>query len=426
MQDGPSASIDTTDPAAAPAAPALASTASPAATQVAPSAPGGAVAPPPRHASPLARLAFGAYVVLVIYASLTPWSGWRDVGVGAFAYLSAAWPERITRFDVVVNVLGYVPLGLLAVLALYPRPRGPAAIALAVGTAVVLSGSIEALQTFLPRRVSSLLDFVTNIAGALAGAALGAWRAQSLIDRGRLLSLRYAWFASDAAVPLMLLALWPLAQLPAVSMLFTMGPLDATLLEWAQQHGFAWLPSRNQWKPEDFILAEAVVATAGVLAAGLTAASVMQPRAPRARLVLGVIGVALAAKVLAYGMRFGGEHALAWLTPGAVGGLLTGTLATVAAAWGPPRAAARLALLATLASLAVVSVVPENPYFAHWQSAWRTGRLAHFNAVGEWIALAWPFAVAAWLIVFDATYSPRRRAAAPGADARARRTDRPG
>lgn len=367
---------------------------------------------PPRRTSPLARLAFLAYVVLLIYASLTPWSGWRDVGVGAFAYLSAPWPERVTRFDIVVNVLGYLPFGLFAVLALYPRPRGAAAIAIAVGAAIVLSGAIEALQTFLPRRVSSKVDLVTNVAGALAGAALGAWRARSLIDRGRLLTLRYAWFAPEAAIPLVLLALWPLAQLPAVSMLFAMGPPDATLLEWAQQQGLAWLPSRNAWRPEDFILAEAVVTTAGVLAGGLTAASVMQPRAPRARLVLAVIGAALAAKMLAYGMRFGGEHTLAWLTPGAVGGLVTGTLATVAAAWGPPRVAARLALVATLALLAVVSVVPENPYFAHWQSAWRTGRLAHFNALGEWIALAWPFAAVAWLVAFDLAYGPRRRAAA--------------
>ena len=63
-----------------------------------------------RRSSPVARLACLAYVVLIIYASFTPWSGWRDLGVGAFAYLSARWPERVVRFDAIVNVLGYMIL----------------------------------------------------------------------------------------------------------------------------------------------------------------------------------------------------------------------------------------------------------------------------------------------------------------------------
>jgi VanZ family protein len=371
------------------------------------------VAPTPlRRASPLARLACWVYFGIVIYASLTPWSGWRDLGVGAFAYLTAPWPERVTRFDIIVNVLGYFPLGMLVVLALYPQPRGATAVALALLAALLLSGSVEALQTFLPRRVSSKVDLVSNLSGALLGAAFGAWRAQALIDRGRLLELRYAWFIRDASIPLTLLALWPIAQLPAVAMLFTMGPADASLLDWAHQHGLTWLPARGAWTPPEFIVAEAVVTTTAVLAVGLTAATAMQPRAPRARLVLALIGVALLAKMLAYGMRFGGEHVLAWFTPGAVGGLVIGGLAAVVASWGPPRAVARLAVLATLGLIAAVCLIPENPYFAHWQSQWRTGRLAHFNALGEWVAFAWPFATMSWLVSLEFSRRPRRRDAA--------------
>ncbi len=370
-------------------------------------------AAPLRRASPLARFACFAYLVLVIYASLTPWSGWRDVGVGAFAYLTAPWPERVTRFDFIVNVLGYFPFGMLVVLALYPQPRGPAAVLLALAAAVLLSGSVEALQTFLPRRVSSKVDLVSNVSGALLGAAFGAWRARTLIDRGRLLELRYAWFMRNASVPLTLLALWPITQIPAISMLFTMGPAEGSLLDLAYQRGITWLPARNAWTPAEFIVAEAVVTTCAVLAVGLTAAAIMQPRAPRARLVLTLIGIALAAKMLAYGMRFGGENFLAWMTPGAFGGLLVGSLAAVVASWGPPRAVARLALLATVALTVVVGLIPENPYFAHWQSQWRTGRLAHFNALGEWVAFGWPFVSIAWLIYFEFS----RRSAGRGAAA---------
>ena len=360
-----------------------------------------------RRASLLARVACLAYTVIVIYASFTPWVGWRDLGVGAFAYLTAPWPTRLTRFDVIINVLGYLPFGLLVVLAVYPRRRGLSAILIATLAGTLLSGSVEAIQTFLPRRVSSNVDLVTNICGAVIGAVIGAWRAESLIDRGRLLQLRYAWFVRDSAIALVLLGLWPLTQLHAVAMLFAMGPSDASLLDWAYEQGITWLPARNTWTPAEFILAEAVVTTAAVLAVGLTAAAAMQPRAPRARLVVAVIAAALFAKTLAYGVRFGGDLSLAWLTPGGIGGLVIGLLAAVVACWGPQRAVARLALLATVGLIVASGLIPENPYFAHWQAQWRTGRLAHFDAVGEWLAFAWPFAVLIWLISLEIARRPR-------------------
>jgi hypothetical protein len=312
------------------------------------------------------------------------------------------------RFDVVVNVLGYMPFGMLAVLALHPRRRGAVAIVIALATGTFLSGSVEALQTFHPRRVSSNVDLVANVCGTLLGAAFGAWRAESLIDRGRLLQLRFAWFDRDSAIPLLLVALWPIAQIHAVSMLFAMGPTDASMLDWAHERGLTWLPARGAWAPAEFVVAEAIVTTAAVLAVGLAAAAAMRPHAPRARILLVIIGAALFAKTLAYGVRFGGEHALAWLTPGAVGGLSLGMLAAIVASWGPPRAVARLALLATLALIVAVGLIPENPYFSSWQSHWRTGRLAHFNALGEWVAFAWPFAVLAWLLALEFARWPRR------------------
>jgi hypothetical protein len=134
----------------------------------------------------------------------------------------------------------------------------------------------------------------------------------------------------------------------------------------------------------------------------------MAPRAPRARLLLALIGAALFAKTLAYGVRFGGDHALAWLTPGAIGGLLIGLPAAIVASWGPRRAVARLAVLAMLGLIVAVGLIPENPYFANWQSQWRTGRLAHFNALGEWLAFAWPFAALLWLIQLEFARWTRR------------------
>jgi VanZ family protein len=343
--------------------------------------------------SPLARAALAAFALLVVYASLAPWSGWQDRGLDPLAFVTAPWPRYVTGFDLGVNVLAYAPLGALAVLALYPRLRGLAAVALASAAAALLSAGIEALQTFLPARVASNVDWLTNTAGAAAGALLAAPAAAGLIERGRLRRWRRAWF-TDAATPLLLLAaLWPLAQLHPTPMLFGLGWGDGAALGWARAQGLDFLPDRGAWQPADFRLAEAVVSTAGLLAAGLALASAMQPRAPRLRLLAALIAAALAVKAVGYGLRFGPEHLWAWLTPGAASGLALGGLALVAAASGRPAALAAAALLATAVLLASVAVVPDNPYFASWMAQWRSGRLAHFNAAAEWLASGWPFAL---------------------------------
>src|SRR4026208_1181929 len=76
--------------------------------------------------SPLARILFAVFAALTVYASLYPMEGWRGVGVSRLASLPAPWPRRIIYFDVVVNVLGYIPYGFLAAAALQPRVRGRA------------------------------------------------------------------------------------------------------------------------------------------------------------------------------------------------------------------------------------------------------------------------------------------------------------
>ena len=352
-----------------------------------------------RRASPLARALAIAYLLLTVYVSLSPWSGWRDIGVSAFAYLHAPVPRYITTFDIVINALGYAPLSALVVLALHPRVRGLQAVVLATSVGLLVSGSMEALQTYLPTRIASSLDLAANGAGALLGAVIAAPYASSLIDRGRLAQLRARWFRRDAAVPLTLAALWPIAQVHPGRMLFGNGGLTDLLPGILNALGWwpGWL-NADRFGPAEFILDEAVVTAAGLLAAGLSLAAIMQSFAPRIRLLLALAAAALGAKSLAFGVQFGAERVFAWITPGAVGGLVIGLLALLVAAAGRPRALARLALLATLVLLVLVNLTPENPYHAQWLQQWRPGRLVHAAAAAEWMAAAWPYALLAWLV----------------------------
>lgn len=358
-----------------------------------------------RRASPLARAALVVWAMLIVYASLAPWSGWRDLGVSPLAYLTAPLPRWITGFDLAVNLLAYLPLGALALLAQHPHRRGLPAVLMATLAGALLAGFIEAVQTYLPTRVPSILDLASNTLGAAAGALLATPFTAALIDRGRLAQLRARWLVRDAAPALLLIALWPLAQIHAGSMLFGNGRAYGTVSDLLDLAG-SKLPqlALARFGAAEFVLAEAVAVTAALLAVGLAFVSLMQREAPRAALLAALLAAALLAKSLAYGANFGPDHALAWLSPGALGGLLLGSLTLLAAAAGSPRAQRRVALLAVLVLLVVVNLVPPNPYHAAWLSGFRPGRLVHAGAVAEWLALAWPFALLLWLLLS----APRR------------------
>ena len=79
------------------------------------------------------------YALLLVYSGLAPWSGWRDLGLNPFAYLSAPIPAHVTNFDLAVNVLAYLPFGALLVLALHPAARGLTAVLIALLAGLLLA-----------------------------------------------------------------------------------------------------------------------------------------------------------------------------------------------------------------------------------------------------------------------------------------------
>jgi VanZ family protein len=122
------------------------------------------------------RLALLA-IALVIYGSLFPWNFdfTRASGQNPSEILLHSWPSQWNRYvlrDVAVNVVLYIPPGMLAALALRRRLGPWAAAACAALTGTALSASMEILQIYLPSRTCSLADLLTNALGACIGAAL--------------------------------------------------------------------------------------------------------------------------------------------------------------------------------------------------------------------------------------------------------------
>ena len=358
-----------------------------------------------RH-SPLARAGCAAYALLLLYSGLAPWRGWRDLGLNPFAYLVAPIPAHVTNFDLAVNVLAYMPLGALLVFALHPAKRGLTAVLIALSFGLLLAAVIEAAQSFLPTRIPSNLDLLTNTAGASLGALMAAPLASSLIDRGRLADWRLRWFERDASLVLLLVAAWPIAQIYPEPMLFGNGDIRDALGTLFTALGamlpiddavFAVTEFADSFEVAEFVLAEAFVVAAAILAVGLAFASTMRPHAPRVKLLLVLLLTALLSKTLANAIEFGPDRALAWLTPGAYGGVALGLLSLLAASAGPRIWSARFAMLALVALVVAVNLVPENPYYTDAISAWRQGKLLNFNALAQWLSLLWPYALACGL-----------------------------
>jgi VanZ family protein len=348
--------------------------------------------------SPLARILFTVFAVLVVYATLYPMEGWRDPGISPFAYLGAPWPRHITSFDVVGNVLGYIPYGFLAVAALQPRLQGIPAFLAATASALALTLILEALQSYLPARFSSNLDALCNLTGAALGAALAVRYAPKLLAEGPLGRMRQSEFLPGGGVDLglALMGLWLFIQLNPTTLLFGAGDLREFL---------GAREPRGQ-RPEFFITIEALTAAANLTAAGLLFSALAAPRAPVRTQLAALIAAALLVKTAAFAILMQAENVFSWLTPGAQIGLAIGIVVALLGVALPRVARLVLAPMLIMAATVLVNLAPPNPYLIASLKVWQQGHFLNFNGLTRLVAALWPF-VALGYLIYLASRRPR-------------------
>jgi len=355
--------------------------------------------------SPIVRAALLAWLLLIIYASWYPFTGWRDNGLPLLAFLNLVKQRYWTGFDVGVNIAGYVPFGMLLVLSMYPRIRGVWAVLLAALAGILTTGTMEAVQNFLPTRVPSNLDFITNAGGCLLGAILGALVAPGLLDRSRLFQLRRRWFAPHASQGLVLVALWPLAQVYPQPYLFGHGQVLPMVSNWLS----SWFdteidlvallrPGSDTMSVEQYWLSETIITACGMTGAALTLMCLVRRGAPRFWLMMALLATALVVKAFASSLLFRPDNALVWVTPGAEGGFLIGLIMLSGLVFAPQVAQRRLAVVTLVLALIVVNTIPVNPYFSSTLQGWVQGKFLNFNGAAELLSLSWPF-FALWFLL---------------------------
>ena len=166
------------------------------------------------HRTRTAALASMVYGAGLAYLSLARGGDWSCTGA---LLAEQARLATVSRADVVVNVVAYIPFGVMLAASLRSRIGRVGAVLAATLIGAALSLSVEIGQSCLPARTSSWIDLVANAAGAMLGAGLYMleFRPAALNGRGTGRSLL-------AAEPLRSLAL-------------------LTLLAWFAHRTFPWV-----------------------------------------------------------------------------------------------------------------------------------------------------------------------------------------
>jgi VanZ family protein len=342
-----------------------------------------------------------AWALLIVYASLFPFSDWRwPPGQPLVALLKLPWPPWKDPFDLWSNLLGYVPLGLLVAAAARAAARGRlSALLIAIASAAALSYVNELLQVFLPNRHPSMKDLAMNVAGAAAGACVTL--VSDLVGVGRRwMTTQRRWFVPRSAGALTLLTLWPFALMFPAPLPLGLGqvvePLREILAGWIQ--GVPWAESLLPvLQPADGAnrplspLGEGLAIALGVFAPCMVGFAISYPGWRRVLFCAGAVIVAVSAMTLSTLLNFGPRHALAWLTPAAAPALVCGALAAASMLTVPRRIAAGLGLAALAASTMLVASAPADPYYASSLLAWEQGRFVRLHGLTQWVAALWPF-----------------------------------
>lgn len=344
------------------------------------------------HTVRLAWILGLAYLLIVVYASLQPFQGWRLPPPEIAGFLAAPWPRYITSQDIFVNVAAYVPLGFLLSIGFGARYDAGRGVLVATFCAAALSLALETLQVFLPTRIASNVDLLTNSVGALLGAMAAPLFAPTHVVGGRVHALRHRWFYEGMAadVGLVIICLWPVTQFNPLTQLFGTGAIRATFD----------LPAYSTYTPGLALGGEAAVTFFNLLGIGLMM-SVLLRRAELRMWLIGLLtGIALLLKAVSTAVLHKGGTVLSWLTPGVTIGLLGGWVVLYGATRLPRGLRFALAALSVALATAAVNLAPDNPYHSIPMQLMTSGQSHFLNFSGIVRALSelWPALALSFLV----------------------------
>lgn len=329
------------------------------------------------------------YALFIAYVSLSPFSGWQEQGLYFIDVLTAPPAQTYTWFDFSLNCFSYIPFGFLLAYMLQNRRPASHVMILATLTGLALSLAMEYAQMYLPTRVSSNSDLLSNSIGALCGAVFA------------LIIAEYAWFSrvedwhekwfkrgkiSDFG--LALLALWIFAQInPSLPML-----------------GSVFVSEVARW-PFDIVPAspfnwlECAVVALNLLLLGILLSTLLRERRHTISALLLVLCAVTLIKFSAAALLLKSWALLLWLNSEAVLGIIIGLLLLIAAMrllriW--------LLVVGALAAIAYLGLVQgllldSTPSAAMRLYYWRYLHMLNYNGLSQLALVLFPLLLLGYL-----------------------------
>jgi len=357
-------------------------------------------------ARPLSRTVSGrvghgalfAYTLAIIYASLNPFFGWRaPESFGLFT-----WPRYLNGFDILLNVLAYLPLGGMLAAMQMRSPRRPErtlyplrVMARTVLAGFALSTGMESLQTMLPGRVSSPIDLLANTAGTLIGASvlLNRW-GRTLLALAFRWRRRYFMRGDVCGWGLLLLGAWFFAQLNPVIPFFEAGHIA---------NPFDTAASQTAYDPL-ILLPQSVGITLNVCGFSLFLSLLLRPGRRVILNVLLILALGFFTKVSTASLMLKAPQMVGWLGPATIIGLTAGLLLF---AWFSRVGYRWRAFCATLFIFAGGLMAKMASVYGAFDETlrllnWPHGHLISFASLTRWVHETWPllaFLLVAWIFV---------------------------
>ena len=276
-----------------------------------------------------------------------------------------------------------MPFGLLVGLMLRTRFSALVSVILGLCLGVLLSASMEYLQMYLPMRVSSNMDLLTNSVGTLIGALLAVSITSWTWFFSRLTRWRRDLFrhGKEMDFGLALLALWIFGQInPSLPM------LGNVFISGVARQPFVTLRSApfNGW--------ETSAVTLNLLMLGTLMLTLL--RAPRniVTALLVILSVVALAKFITAALLLKSWALLLWINSEALLGMLLGILLLFVAMRLPRSTAMGFGTAAALCYFAIVNFVFDDntPSAAMSIYHWHYGHLLNYNGLAQTITLVFP------------------------------------
>jgi VanZ family protein len=322
------------------------------------------------------------YALFIVYASLSPFSGWQEQGLDFYEVMTSPLKQTYSWFDAVANYLAYLPFGLLLGLTLRTRVNAVWSVAIATILGLLLSALMEYTQMYLPSRVSSNLDLLMNGTGVLCGALL----AVSIVPRAwfyYLLQMRLEFFQRGPGVDfgLALVSLWMFAQInPSMPILGNVFITEIARQPFAPPTiaPFSWL--------------ESVTVALNLLMLGILLLTLLRSRRHAVAGLLLVLFVIALTKFIAAAVLLKSWALLLWLNGEAVFGIFAGVILMALIGWLARPYLMRLGMVVACLYLLLAHGILDSgsPSAAMRLYHWHYGHLLNYNGLSQTVMLLFP------------------------------------